>query len=112
MTRPLIPRDLVARQLEISPKVLIRYERLGLVQLTQDGSVRGYEPTQVRRIWKILTFQRDLGINLAGVEVILRLCDRMSDLHRRLGGLAADLREILESEESEFPPQMRSHSHD
>jgi MerR family transcriptional regulator/heat shock protein HspR len=112
MTRPIIARDLVARQLAISPKVLIRYESLGLVHVTQEGEVEGYEPSQVRRIWTILSFQRDLGINLAGVEVILRLRDRMSELHHRLDSIAGELREILDAEESESPSPLRSHPHD
>ena len=41
-----------------------------------------------------------LGINLAGVEVILRLSDQMSELHHCLGGLAGELRELLEAEDS------------
>ena len=76
MSRSLIPRNVVARQLAISPRALVRYEQLGLVQLTHDGSEEGYEPSQVRRIWTIASFHRDLGINLAGVEVILRLHDQ------------------------------------
>jgi len=117
MTRPIVPRDLVARQLAVSPRMLVRYERLGLVQVTQEGQVEGYEPAQVRRLWTIMSFQRDLGINLAGVEVILRLCDRMSELHHRLEGLAGELREILEADAgsrsgtgTEEP--RRSHQHD
>ena len=98
MTRPIVPRELVARQLAVSPQALIRYERLGLVHVTQEGQTEGYEPAQVRRIWTIMSFQRDLGINLAGVEVILRLCDRMSELHHRLGGLASEMREVIEAE--------------
>ena len=98
MTRPIIPRDLVAQQLSVSPRMLVRYERLGLVHVTQEGQVEGYEPAQIRRLWTIMSFQRDLGINLAGVEVILRLSDRMSEVHHRLGSLASELREILETE--------------
>ena len=51
---------------------------LGLVQSVHDGSVHGYEPAQIRRLWTIVSFQRDLGINLAGVEVILQLFDHFS----------------------------------
>ncbi len=116
MTRPIIPRDLVARQLAITPKVLVRYEQLGLVQVTHDGNVEGYEPSQVRRIWTIMSFQRDLGINLAGVEVILRLRDQMTELHQHLGDLASEIREILEArseaEEATHSPQSRSQTHD
>jgi MerR family transcriptional regulator/heat shock protein HspR len=98
MTRPLIPRTDVARQLAISPRVLLRYEQLGLVRVSHDGAEEGYEPSQVRRIWTILSFQRDLGINLAGVEVILRLHDQMCELHERLGLLAGEIRELLDTD--------------
>ncbi|QEH34486.1 hypothetical protein OJF2_30250 [Aquisphaera giovannonii] len=100
MTRPLVPRDLVARQLSVSTQALVKYERLGLIHPSQEGQVEGYDPSEVRRIWTILSFQRDLGINLAGVEVILRLCDRMSRLHSHLGGLAGELAEILDRAET------------
>ena len=99
MTQRFVPRDLVARQLAISPQALVRYERLGLVHATHEGQEEGYEPSQIRRLWSITTFQRDMGVNLAGVEVILRLCDRMSELHHRLGDLASDLHEIVGEDE-------------
>jgi len=116
MTRPIIPRELAARQLAVTPKALVRYEKLGLVQVVHDGNVEGYEPSQVRRLWTIMSFQRDLGINLAGVEVILSLCDRMTELHHHLGDLASEIREILEArseaEDSTHSPYSRSQIHD
>jgi MerR family transcriptional regulator/heat shock protein HspR len=116
MTRPIVPRELAARQLAVTPKALVRYEKLGLVQVVHDGNVEGYEPSQVRRLWTIMSFQRDLGINLAGVEVILTLCDRMTELHHHLGDLASELGEILEArseaEDLTPSPQSRSRTHD
>jgi len=116
MTRPIIPREFAAQQLAVTPKVLVRYEKLGLVQVAHDGNVEGYEPSQVRRLWTIMSFQRDLGINLAGVEVILSLCDRMTELHHHLGDLASEIREILEArseaEDSTHSPHSRSQIHD
>jgi MerR family transcriptional regulator/heat shock protein HspR len=76
--------------------MLLRYEALGLVRVARDGPEEGYEPAQIRRLWTIVSFQRDLGVNLAGVEVILGLFDRLVAVHRRVGGLADDLREVLE----------------
>ncbi|MDR3620693.1 MAG: chaperone modulator CbpM [Paludisphaera borealis] len=99
MNQPIVSRDVVARQLAISPNVLIRYERMGLVQCVGEGETQGYEPSQVRRIWSITSYQRDLGINLAGVEVILQLRDRMSHLHHHLKDLAEQLEDLVE------PPQ-------
>lgn len=98
MTRPIIPRDLVARELSVSPRILLRYEALGLIRAAREGPAEGYEPAQIRRLWTIVSFQRELGVNLAGVEVILRLFDRMAEVHRRVGGLAEELREVLDDE--------------
>ena len=103
MTRRILPRDLVAQQLAIPAKTLVRYERLGLVHVSHEGQAEGYEPSQVRRLWMITSFQRDLGINLAGVEVILRLCDHMTEVHHRLDYLAQELSQILEAEEPAEP---------
>ncbi|WP_406694826.1 chaperone modulator CbpM [Singulisphaera sp. Ch08] len=95
-TSTIIPRDVVAEKLAIAPAVLIRYENRGLVHTVREGAVEGYSPAEVRRIWTILTFQRDLGINLAGVETILKLRDQMAQVHRRLDAFASELRELIE----------------
>jgi MerR family transcriptional regulator, heat shock protein HspR len=96
MNQRIISRDVVARQLAVSPKVLIRYERMGLVHSTVEGETQGYEPAEVRRIWSIMSYQRDLGVNLAGVEVILRLREQMSNLHHHLKDLAEQLQDLVE----------------
>ena len=96
MTSRIIPRDLAARALAISPELLVRYEALGLVRAVSEGSSEGYEPAQIRRLWAIVSFQRNLGINLAGVEAILRLSDHLNEVHRRVNHLADELRDLLE----------------
>jgi MerR family transcriptional regulator/heat shock protein HspR len=105
MNQPIISRDVVARELAISPQVLIRYEEMGLVRCISQGDVQGYEPSQVRRIWSIASYQRDLGINLAGVEVILQLRDRMSNLHHHLRDLAEQLQELVDAPQPPGPPR-------
>ena len=110
MTRPIIPRDLVARELSVSPRILLRYEALGLVRIVREGQDEGYEPAQIRRLWTIVSFQRELGVNLAGVEVILGLFDRLADVHRRVGSLVQEIHDALgdvpapESDESPTAP--------
>ena len=103
MTRRIIPRDQVAHELAISSRLLDRYESLGLVRAVSEGSELGYEPAQIRRLWTIVSFQRDLGINLAGVELILRLSDHLAEVHHRVRGLADELQDLLEREESDSP---------
>jgi MerR family transcriptional regulator/heat shock protein HspR len=104
MNQRIIARDVVARELAISTNVLIRYERMGLGHSVSEGETEGYEPAQVRRIWSITSYQRDLGVNLAGVELILQLHDRMARLHHNLKDLAEQLRELAEHPAAESDP--------
>ena len=62
--------------------------------------MEGYEPAQIRRLWSIVTYQRDLGVNLAGVEVILQLVDHLSEVHHRVYHLAEELRDLLDEDDS------------
>jgi MerR family transcriptional regulator/heat shock protein HspR len=98
MNPPILPRDQVARNLAVSTSTLVRFEGLGLVRAVHQGDLEGYGPAEIRRIWTIVTFQRDLGINLAGIEVILRLRDELKATEARLDRLALSLRETLEEE--------------
>jgi MerR family transcriptional regulator/heat shock protein HspR len=98
MSPTIIPRDEVAEHLAVPVRVLARYEARGLVHTVRQGSVEGYGPAEIRRLWTILSFQRDLGINLAGVEAILKLHDHLGEVHRHLDRLAGELRAVVESE--------------
>lgn len=98
MSRPIIPREQVAQHLAVPARLLILYESRGLVHSVSDEGVEGYEPTEIRRLWTIVSCQRDLGINLAGVEAVLKLRDELASVHRHLHALARDLRSALEEE--------------
>ncbi len=88
----------MAQNLAVSTSTLIRLEGMGLVRAVHEGEVEGYGPSEIRRLWTIVTFQRDLGINLAGIEVILRLRDEMKATEARLDRLALALRKTLDDE--------------
>ena len=94
---PIVTREQVAANLAVSATVLVRYEARGLVHAVHSGGLEGYAPADVGRLWTIVSLQRDLGVNLAGVEAILRLRAHLDDLHRRLGPLADALREATEA---------------
>ena len=98
MDESFFPRELVAEHFVVAKTVLLRYEARGLVRAVESGGAEGYGPREVRRLWTILSLQRDLGVNLAGVEAILRLREHVDDLHRRLGALADDLRAAVEAD--------------
>lgn len=114
MSESFFPRDLVASQLAVTTETLLRYESRGLVRAVEQprsglGEVVGYGPVEVRRLWTIVTFQRDLGINLAGVEVILRLRDQIVEANDHLDRLARNLQTLadLDSGEAEQDADFR-----
>jgi MerR family transcriptional regulator/heat shock protein HspR len=103
MSIPLVRLETVAEHLEVDPRVLARYEQLGFIQSVREADAVGFRPEEVRRIWTIVSFQRDLGVNLAGVEVILRLRERMDALHRQVADFASDLQAALKDEDEDHP---------
>lgn len=96
MSRPIIPREQAAENLAVPARILVRYEARGLVRAVNESGVEGYEPAELRRLWTIVSCQRDLGINLAGVEAVLKLRDELTAVHRRLRGLARELEAALD----------------
>jgi MerR family transcriptional regulator/heat shock protein HspR len=73
----------VARLLNLSTRTILKYERLGLIQCESvvEGWVRHrcYTPDTLVRLRRIKWLTTDLGVNLAGVEVILQLLDRLEE---------------------------------
>ena len=73
----------------VSTSCLARFERARIVAPVRVGRGRFYRESDLKRIRKASRLERDLGINLAGVEVILRLTDQLEELQRRLARFAA-----------------------
>lgn len=70
--------SVVAERFGIHPQTLRLYEREGLLKPTRSsGNTRLYDEEAIRRLEIILTLTRDLGVNLAGVEVILNMREQM-----------------------------------
>lgn len=74
----------VAAQLcGVHPQTLRQYERLGLVIPSRAGAKnRLYSEDDIRRVRRIQRLTQDMGVNLAGVELILRLLDDMEEMRR------------------------------
>jgi MerR family transcriptional regulator/heat shock protein HspR len=69
----------VAERYGIHPQTLRLYEREGLITpLRSEGNTRLYDEEAMQRLETILTLTRDLGVNLAGVEVILNMREEMA----------------------------------
>ena len=92
--------SVVAEMFDIHPQTLRAYEREGLLRPTRtDGNTRLYSEEDLERIELILRLTKELGINLAGVEVILNMRERMSEMQRHMNQM---LQEMLRRMETEF----------
>ena len=86
----------VADTYGIHPQTLRLYEREGLLKPSRsDGNTRLYTQEDIERLELILNLTRDLGVNLAGVEVVLNMRERMEEMQR-------DMQEFIEYIEHEF----------
>jgi len=75
----------VAEQYGIHPQTLRLYEREGLLKPSRsDGNTRLYTDGDLERLEIILKLTRDLGVNLAGVEIILNMRARMETMQRQM----------------------------
>jgi len=73
----------VAEQFEIHPQTLRLYEREGLLKPSRsEGNTRLYTDSDLERLEIILSLTRDLGVNLAGVEIILNMREKMDAMQR------------------------------
>ena len=73
----------VAEQFQIHPQTLRLYEREGLLKPSRsEGNTRLYTDSDLERLEIILSLTRDLGVNLAGVEIILNMREKMDAMQR------------------------------
>jgi len=97
-TEPRYVISVAAKMLGIETHTLRYYERLGLVQpYRSKGNVRYYSESDIGRLWQIKTLMEDLGINLAGVGVVLRMAEKMSQMQHQLQQLEAEISNLRKS---------------
>src|SRR6476661_4462836 len=95
----------VAEQYEIHPQTLRLYEREGLLKPSRsEGNTRLYTAEDVERLEVILHLTRDLGVNLAGVEIILNMREKMGEMQSQIQEFVATLNRELVARNSR-PPQ-------
>jgi MerR family transcriptional regulator/heat shock protein HspR len=84
----------ISERFDIHPQTLRLYEREGLLRPARtEGNTRLYDASTIERLEIILTLTRDLGVNLAGVEVILHMKERMEKIQGEVGQLLSAIRE-------------------
>lgn len=88
----------VAEQYEIHPQTLRLYEREGLLKPSRsDGNTRLYTDDDLERLEIILHLTRDLGVNLAGVEIIMNMREKMEEMHRQVQDFVSTVNNELAS---------------
>lgn len=92
----------VATLYKIHPQTLRLYERVGLLKPSRSqGNTRLYTDGDLERLDIILNLSRDMGVNLAGIEIILNMRDKMSEMQRQMENFMQFVR-------TELAPAMRS----
>ena len=80
----------VAQKYNIHPQTLRLYEREGLLKPSRtDGNTRLYSDDDLQRLETILSLTRDLGVNLAGVEIVLNMRQKMEDMQHEVNEFMA-----------------------
>ncbi len=80
----------VAQKYNIHPQTLRLYEREGLLKPSRtEGNTRLYSDEDLQRLETILSLTRDLGVNLAGVEIVLNMRQKMEDMQHEVNEFMA-----------------------
>lgn len=88
--------SVVAERFGVHPQTLRMYEREGLLTpVRSSGNTRLYDEDTIKRLETILFLTRELGVNLAGVEVILNLRQQMTEMQLELDRVLQVVREQL-----------------
>jgi MerR family transcriptional regulator/heat shock protein HspR len=84
--------SVAARLLNVHPQTLRYYERAGLISPSRSrGNIRLYSTRDIERAQQIKRLIEDLGVNLAGVEVIMKLTERLREMEQEMEALRAEL---------------------
>jgi len=89
--------SVVAKSYGVHPQTLRLYEREGLLKPSRtEGNTRLYSEDDLRQLEVILNLTRDLGVNLAGVEIILNMRRKMEQMQTEMTEFVAHVRQELE----------------
>lgn len=93
----------VAESYGIHPQTLRLYEREGLLKPSRsEGNTRLYTEEDIERLELILSLTRELGVNLAGVEVVLNMRQRMEEMQREIQEFIGYIEKEMANRSPEF----------
>jgi len=91
--------SIAARMVGVRTHTLRYYERVGIVEPSRSrGNIRLYSESDIAQLRRVKTLMDDLGVNLAGVEVIMRMVQRMLELQGQVQELEDELEQAREDE--------------
>jgi len=91
--------SIAARMVGVRTHTLRYYERVGIVEPSRSqGNIRLYSESDIAQLRRVKTLMDDLGVNLAGVEVIMRIMQRMLELQGQVQELEDELGQAREEE--------------
>jgi MerR family transcriptional regulator, heat shock protein HspR len=94
--------SIAARIVGIETYTLRYYESIGLVQpYRSKGHIRYYSEADIERLRHIKTLMGDLGINLAGVEVVIRMAHKMVEMQHRIKEMESEIEQLKQVETGE-----------
>ncbi len=100
--RPKYPISVVADMIGVHPQTLRLYEREGLIKPQRTNrQTRLYSEVDIERLKSIINLTQDMGVNLAGVEIILRMREQMDEMQITVEELLKRLYEKLEQKFTE-----------
>jgi len=87
--------SIAARILGVRTYTLRYYEKIGIIEPSRSrGNIRLYSDRDIARLRQTKTLMEDLGINLAGAEVILRMAQRVTELQHHIEGLKSEIKRL------------------
>ncbi len=100
----------VAELYKLHPQTLRLYERVGLLKPSRSqGNTRLYTDQDLERLDVILTLARDMGVNLAGIEIIMNMREKMIEMEKQMTEFAAavqqELARAMSNEQHNRPPR-------
>jgi len=90
--------SIAARMIGVHAQTLRYYEKEGLIEPSRSqGRVRFYSKRDIDRLRQIKTLVNDLGVNLAGVDIILRLNQRIAEMERQMEDMELEIKRLKEA---------------
>jgi len=89
--------SIAARLMGVQTHTLRYYEKIGIIEPSRSrGNIRLYSERDLAQLRRAKALIDDLGVNLAGVEVILRMAQRMAELQHHVGELESEVKKLEE----------------